>query len=73
MRGNLKLMSILKITKKLCRVIDTIISVEIELDAKAVVGWVSDSSCNNSVRFILISDCLQLMRQIPNMKIKLYY
>jgi len=73
MRGDLNSMSILKIAKKFYRVIGTIISVEIELDAKAVMGWVLDSSCNNSVHFILILDCMQLMRQIPNMKIKQYY
>ena len=73
MRGDLNSMSILKIAKMFCRVVGTIISVEIELDAKVVIGWVSDSSCNNSVHFILMSDCMQLMRQIPTMKIKLYY
>lgn len=59
--------------KKFRRVIGRITSVEIKPDAKVVMDCVSDSSCHNSVYFILISDFMPLMGQILNIKIKHYY
>ena len=47
--------------------------VEIEVDAKVLVKWVSGRMCNNYAHSTLISYCRQLMRQTPSVKIKHCY
>lgn len=44
-------------------------AVEIEVDAKVVVKWVSGRMCNNYAHLTLILYCKQLTRQIPSLKI----
>ena len=50
-----------------------LLAVVIELDAKVVMDWVSGNTTINIAHSTLISDCRQLMRQIPNLKVKHCY
>ena len=57
---------------KICSSLN-LLAVEIELDAKVVMDWVSENTTKNIAHFALISDCRQLMGQIPNLKVKHCY
>ncbi|XP_075670167.1 uncharacterized protein LOC142639928 [Castanea sativa] len=57
---------------KICSSLN-LLAVEIELDVKVVMDWVSGNTTKIIAHFALISDCRQLMGQIPNQKVKHYY
>ena len=42
--------------------------VEVEMDAKVVLGWLSGQHNANRAHFLLITDCRKLIEKIPKVK-----